>query len=86
MEYYNHALDIYKKLAEKNPEIYSADQANVLDNLGVLNMEQKKYDVAENNYLQALDIQMRLVNKEKKATISENLMRCLNHYPRCQEH
>ena len=41
------------------------DEADVLFNIGSLNMEQKNYDTAEKYYMQALDMQTRMSTRKK---------------------
>lgn len=48
------ALNIYKKISSKEPEIYLVYFAHVLNNLGLVQKAKYKFDLAEDNYIEAL--------------------------------
>ncbi|NTU52601.1 MAG: tetratricopeptide repeat protein [Chlorobiaceae bacterium] len=59
--YYHQALQQYRILAAQNPEAWLSDVAGTLNNLAVLQQNQKKYDEAEQKYSDALNIYKTLV-------------------------
>ena len=59
--YYEDALELYKELAEKEPEKYDGDVATIYNNLGnFYSHEAKRRKEAEECYLQSLEIKKRL--------------------------
>ena len=63
--YYEDALELYKELAEKEPEKYDGDVATIYNNLGnFYSHEAKRRKEAEEYYLQALEIRKRLASAQ----------------------
>ncbi|MBK9962732.1 MAG: tetratricopeptide repeat protein [Saprospiraceae bacterium] len=58
---YEEALQIQRKLAEKNPDVYLPDVANILDNLGLLLIDNSDISGAKKAYEEALQIEMKFV-------------------------
>jgi len=57
---YLEALEIYRKLAEVNPQTYLPYVATTLNNLGLLQSAKNEFDQAETSYLEALEIRRKL--------------------------
>jgi len=55
-KFYIEILEIYKKLAEKKPDVYLPKLANTQNNLGVLYLYLKRYEKAVNFFDKALEI------------------------------
>jgi tetratricopeptide (TPR) repeat protein len=53
---YAEALEIYKRLAQTNPERYEPDVAMTQNNLGLMYADLNAYDKAEGAYAEALEI------------------------------
>ena len=62
-EAYREALDIRKKLADKNPDVYLPDLATTQNNLGILYWNLKKFEEAQEAYREALKIYKKLADK-----------------------
>ena len=71
------ALDIYKKLTEKNPESYLPDVAKALNNLGVLQAKTNHLSDAEKSLQEAL-AKYRKLAKKKPVTYWPDVARTLN--------
>ena len=61
------ALQIYRELAQKNPETYQPYVAMTLNNLGVIDSDQGQVEKARNEYAQALQIRRELAEKNPEA-------------------
>jgi len=64
---YTEALEIRKKLAEKNPDAYNPDVATTQNNLGVLYWNLGRFEEAETAYTEALEIRKKLAKKNPDA-------------------
>ena len=64
---YQEELEIFKELAEKNPEAYKPDVAGTQNNLGVLHYDLKRFEEAETAYQEALDTYKALKDKNPDA-------------------
>jgi len=64
---YQEALEIYKELAEKNPEAYKLDVAVTQNNLGNLYSNLGWFEEAETAYQEALEITIELAEKNPNA-------------------
>ncbi|MEP6879506.1 MAG: tetratricopeptide repeat protein, partial [Nitrosospira sp.] len=58
--FYTEALEIYRRLAEANPQTYLADVAGTLNNLANLQKARNEFAAAEAGYQEALAIRRRL--------------------------
>ncbi|MCB0644083.1 MAG: tetratricopeptide repeat protein, partial [Phaeodactylibacter sp.] len=67
--YYQQALDIYRQLADREPDTYAHYVATVLHNLGVLYDENRAYDQAQTHYEQALFLRRQLVERQPQAFV-----------------
>ena len=74
---YNEALELYRELAEKNPETYNPDVAMTLNNLGNLYSDTGKPREAEEAYDEALGIRRELAEKNPE-TYNPDLAAILN--------
>ena len=61
------ALKILRELAEKNPQAYLPDVAQILHNLGVLNSNHNRLQEAKQQYEEALKIRRELAEKNPQA-------------------
>ena len=68
---YAEALEIYRKLAEVNPEVYASDVASALNNLAVLHKNKNQYEEAEKEYEEALEIRRKLAEANPEAYASD---------------
>ena len=66
-EAYNNALEIYKRLSERNPDAYEPDLANSYNSLGTLYSDTRRYAEAEEAYNNALEIRKRLSERNPDA-------------------
>ena len=57
------SAEIYRDLAEKNPEIYLRDVAMTLSNLAVFDREQNRTDAARKEFEEALGIYERFAER-----------------------
>jgi len=64
---YQEPLEIYKELAEKNPEAYKPDVATTQNNLGILYSDLRRFEEAETAYQEALEIFKELAEKNPDA-------------------
>jgi tetratricopeptide (TPR) repeat protein len=64
---YNEALEIRRRLAEKNPEAYEPYVATTLNNLAILYSDTQRLGEAEGAYNEALEIRRRLAEKNPEA-------------------
>ena len=64
---YKEALETYKELADKAPDVYNSDVANTQNNLGVLYWKIKRFEEAEIAYADALGIYRELANTNPDA-------------------
>ena len=71
-------LDIYQKLAEKNPQTYLFYVAIALNNLANLYYKTNHYKLTEKYYLEALDIHRNLAQKNPKIYLSYVAMTLYN--------
>ena len=62
-EYYQEALEIYRKLAQATPEAYEKDVAALCNNLGNLYSDTNRRKEAEEYYQETLEIYRRLAKK-----------------------
>jgi tetratricopeptide (TPR) repeat protein len=60
---FEEALDIYRKLVKKDPEVYTPELAATLNNLGILHSEQNRKEEARAVYGEALTLQRDLAKK-----------------------
>ena len=69
------ALGYYRRLTEKNPQVYAAYEASLINNLAALLMEMNKTAEAEALYREALDLYRCLTEKKPRvfADYEENL-------------
>ena len=74
---YNEALEIYRRLARKNPEAFESDVALTLNNLAALHYNTQRLDLAEKEYNEALEIYRRLAQKNPEA-FESNVASTLN--------
>lgn len=74
---YLEALDIFRKLAEDNPDVYKGDVASTLNNLGALHKDLNQYTTAEKEYQEALNI-FRKLAKENPDVYLGNVAMTLN--------
>lgn len=65
------ALQIFRDLAQKNPEAYLPDVATTLSNLGVLNRDQKQMEEARDELDETLQIRRELVQKNPEAYLPD---------------
>ena len=75
---YLEALQIYRDLADKNPDSYLPDVAMTCNNLAVLYDNINRKDEAERLYLEALDIRKKLAKENPDAYLSYVAMTCNN--------
>jgi len=66
LEYYKKAIDVYNKLVQKEPELYSHYLATAHHNLGVLYDTKSDFKNAEDSFEKALFIRRDLANKHPK--------------------
>ncbi len=71
---YREALNIYKKLAEKNPDAYLPDLAMTQNNIGNSYSALKRFDDAEKAYREALKIRKELAEKNPDAYLPDLAM------------
>ena len=64
---YHEALEIVRRLAEKNPQAYEHDMAAICNNLGVFYKTINRYEEAENLHDKALEIYLGLAKKDPQA-------------------
>ena len=64
---YNEALNIYRQLADKNPDAFLPDVAVTLNNLGAFYLTNQKMAQAEGAYNEALKIRRQLADKNPDA-------------------
>ena len=57
---YKEALEIYRKLAQANPQAYLPYVAGTLNNLGLLQYDKNAFDDALKSYKEALEIKRKL--------------------------
>ena len=62
------ALQIYRELAEKNPETYRSELAETLNNLGLLDSNHGRLEEARKEYVEALQIRRELAEKNPEPT------------------
>ena len=60
---YDEALSIYRDLAVQNPEAFDSNVARTLNNLANLHSEIRRFDTAEREYSEALEIYRRMAEK-----------------------
>jgi len=77
---YAEALQIYRELAEKNPESYRPYVATTLNNLGVFDTDQGRVEEARNEYAEALQIRRELAEKNPE-TYRPDLATCSCTWP-----
>jgi tetratricopeptide (TPR) repeat protein len=65
------ALQIFRDLAQKNPEAYLPDVATTLSNLGVLNRDQKQMEEARKELDETVQIRRELVQKNPEAYLPD---------------
>jgi len=70
-ESYKEALEIYRKLAEKDPGAYLPDVATTQNNLGALYSDLRKFTEAEELYKEALEIRRKLAEKDPGAYLPD---------------
>jgi nephrocystin-3 len=63
-EAYREALEIRRRLAEKEPQVYEPDVAMTLNNLGLVLSDLRRLEEAEGAFREALGIYRRLADKE----------------------
>jgi tetratricopeptide (TPR) repeat protein len=73
-KYYLEALELYRKLAQANPNAYLSDVAMTLNNLAILYYETNRYEPAEKHYSEALDIRRKLAQANPNAYLSDVAM------------
>ena len=66
-EYYQEALEIYKRLAKANPKAYESYVAMTLNNLAILYSDTQRLDKAEEYYLRSLEIGEQLAKSHPEA-------------------
>ena len=64
---YLEARDLFRKLAQKNPDAYEPDVAMTLNNLGALYRATQRFADAEKAYLEARDLRRKLAQKNPDA-------------------
>ena len=74
---YLEALDIFRKLAKENPDVYLGDVASMLNNLGAMHKDLSQYTTAEKEYQEALNI-FRKLAKENPDVYLGNVAMTLN--------
>jgi Tfp pilus assembly protein PilF len=78
-EAYDEAIELYRKLADKNPDVYLANVALTLNNLGLLNQQENHMTEARKAYDAALKLYRKLAQKNPDvylpyvATVLNNL-------------
>ena len=77
-QYYNKGLEIYKKLAEKQPQIFLHKIASILYNLGIVQDQQTNWEVASRFYREALKIYKQLAEKEPNIFLEDVAMTLTN--------
>jgi tetratricopeptide (TPR) repeat protein len=63
---FDEALKIRRELAQKNPDIYLPDVAQTLNDLAVLDRDQKRMETARKGLKEALDIYERLAERNSE--------------------
>jgi tetratricopeptide (TPR) repeat protein len=61
---YREALEIRRRLAKKEPQVYEPDVATTLNNLGNVLRDLRRFEEAEGAYREALEIYRRLADEE----------------------
>jgi tetratricopeptide (TPR) repeat protein len=75
---YKEALDIRRKLANSNPDVYLSYVAKTLNNLAVLHSDKNEFTTAENEYKEALDITKKLANSNSDVYFPDVAMTAVN--------
>ncbi len=75
---YEEALQIYRNLAETNPQTYLPYVATTLNNLANLHSDQNNFDEALNEYEEALDIRRNLFERMPDAYAPDLAMTLIN--------
>ncbi len=89
--FYEFSLNISRKLAQENPEIYEDAVTSTCNNLANLLSDLHQYEEAEKLYRETLEIYMRLVQKDPEkyesevATIYNNLANLLSYLHQYEE-
>ncbi|WP_051210929.1 tetratricopeptide repeat protein [Runella zeae] len=74
VSFYAKALDIYRALAEVNPQTYMPDVAMTLNNLANVNSILNQFDAAQNQYYGALEIYRALTESNPQTFMSDVAM------------
>ena len=70
LPFYTEALEIYRRLAEANPQAYLPYVAATLNNLAVLQQDKNDFPAAEAGYQEALEIYRRLAGTNPQTYLS----------------
>jgi tetratricopeptide (TPR) repeat protein len=76
--HYQEALESYRTLAKKNPDVYLPDVAGTLNNLGLLLSDNNEMELAKVHYQEALEIKRTLAKKNERAYNLDVCMTAIN--------